>query len=114
LRRIDARKLRIERARAELFQRGLVHERIEERANLVSAQVRQGGRISAAARLYQGAQRLLPGIVESREDADLGLVGRDLRRGEPGAVNVAVEVILRTNARIDVGKIDAGGERRSR
>ena len=61
--------------------------------------------------LDDGADVLFGLFGQGREGAVIGAVGGDLGLGEPGAVDRAEQIVLETHGRVEVGPIDAAGER---
>ena len=61
--------------------------------------------------LDDGADVLFGLFGEGCEGAVIGAVGGDLGLGEPGAIDRAEQIVLETHGRVEVGPIDAAGER---
>ena len=108
LQTLNARELRGERPQSLALELGFIHKTAKEIANLAPTGVGRRRRVIARRILNQCPQRVLLGVVERGEYADLGFVRGNLRRLEPRAVDVAVEVVLGANVRIQISKIDAG------
>ena len=106
LQMVDARKLSAEGPQALVLELRFIHEAAKEITNLAPVGLPRRRRIFCRI-LHQSTQGFLPGVIELREYADLGSVRGNLRRLQPRAVDVPVEVVLRTDIRIHIPKIDA-------
>ena len=92
-------------ARPCLLDGRLVHEafvQIADAARVGIALVR--GRV-----LDQRPQLVLDPVVDRHERSQVGLVGRERRVLQPGAVDISEEVVLGPHRRIAAAAIDAGG-----
>ena len=111
--RIDRGQFVLERFGALGFECGFVHERVVEIAHfLLIAAV---GLVGLVGRFLDDGTQVLLGLVrQRREGAVVGFVGRNLGRVQPVSVDVAEQVVLWSDALVEIGGVDAGGQRLGR
>ncbi len=103
--RVDARELVLQRLQPARFDRGLV-----EKARVVVAdflRIAAGRSLGVHGCFEDVAQVALRVFLQLGERAVVGTVGRDLRRRQPAAVDVPIEVVLRPDRLVQVLQVHA-------
>ena len=102
---VDLRELALERGGAERLDALLVHEAGVEVADLALLVV-----LGSLAGGLDDLADLGLGLVDQRHEcAGGGTVGLDLRGAQPGAVDVAEQVVLDADLRVELSRVDAVG-----
>ena len=105
-------QLRLQRGGPQGLDAPGVHEGGVERGDLAPRRRRRlaVGRRPGGELVENGAAGLLRGVAQHREGAGGGPVGGDLGAGQPGAVDVAEQVVLGADRLVDGGGLQDSGE----
>ncbi len=108
LQRRNSREFFGERFQSQLIKRFFVHETGVKVADFLLVGAWKRMRILRCG--FDDCAQLALGIVAKLEKrAPTGFVGRDLGGGQPFAVEILEEIVLRANRAVDVFEVDSGG-----